>query len=107
MPSILNYSENIAIPCSGYHYYEQLSLTVQCTLYTTLYTTVHCILYRNGEWLVTELSQRPRSEKFTLICTINENFLIGPIGCQSVYTYCTFLLTSEANQYSKQPLEKY
>ena len=57
--------------------------------------------------IVTELSQRPRSEKFTSICTIDENFLTGPIGCHSVYTYCTFMLTSEANQYSKQHLEKY
>ena len=54
--------------------------------------------------IVTELSLRPRSEKFTAICTIDENFLTSPIGCHSVYTYCTFLLTSEANQYSKQPL---
>ena len=57
--------------------------------------------------IVSELSLRPRSEKFTAICTIDENFLTGPIGCQSVYTYCTFLLTSEANQHSRQPLEKY
>ena len=57
--------------------------------------------------IVTELSLCPRSEKFTSICTIDEHFLTGPIGCHSVYTYCTFLLTSEANQYSKQPLEKY
>ena len=56
--------------------------------------------------IVTELSLRPRSEKFTSIRTIDENFLTGSIGCHSVYTYCTFLLTSEANQYSKQPLEK-
>ena len=57
--------------------------------------------------IVTELFLCPRSEKFTSIFTIDENFLTGPIGCQSVYTYCTFLFTSEANQYSKQPLEKY
>ena len=57
--------------------------------------------------IVIELSLRPRSEKFTAICTIYENFLTSPIDCHSVYTYCTFLLTTEANQYSKQPLEKY
>ena len=57
--------------------------------------------------IVNELSLRPRSEKFTAIRTIDENFLTSPIGCHSVYTYCTFLLTTEANQYSKQPLEKY
>ena len=57
--------------------------------------------------IVTELSLRSRSEKFTSICTIDENFLTGPIGCHSVYTYCTFFFTSEANQYSKQPLGKY
>ena len=57
--------------------------------------------------IVTELSLRPRSEKFTAICTIDENFLTGPIGCHSVYTYCTFLLTTLANQHSKQPLKKY
>ena len=57
--------------------------------------------------IVTELSPRPSCEKFTSICTIDENFLTGPIGCHSVYTYYTFLFTFEANQYIKQPLEKY
>ena len=57
--------------------------------------------------IVTELSLRPRSEKFTAICTIDENFPTDSIGYHSVYTYCTFLLTSDANQYSKQSLENY
>ena len=36
--------------------------------------------------IITELSLLSRSEKFTAKCTIDENFLTGPIGCQSVYT---------------------
>ena len=38
--------------------------------------------------IVTESSPLPRSEKFTAICTIDENFLTGPIGCHS----CLYLL---------------
>ena len=91
MPSILNCSAKIAIPYSGYHYYEPLSLTV------------HYIGMENG--------YRHRGvstpKKFTTIYPIDENFLTGPVGCHSVYTYSTFLLTSEANQYSKYHLEKY
>ena len=50
MPSILNYSAKIAIPCSGYYYYEPLSLTLQCTLYTVQCTVynVHYIGMENG-----------------------------------------------------------
>ena len=77
MPSILNYSAKIAIPCSRYHYYEPLSLTVQSTLY---------IIYEWRMVIVTKLYLHPRSEKFTAIRTIDENFLNGPIGCHSVYT---------------------
>ena len=57
--------------------------------------------------IVTEAFLRPHCEKFTAICTIDENFITVitvPIGYHSFFT---FLLKSEANQYSKQPLEKY
>ena len=68
-----------------------------------------CALYRNGEWLSSQrrLCVHVVKTICTTISTIDENFLTGPVGCHSVYTWCTFLLTSEANQYSKYPLEKY
>ena len=47
MPSILNFSAKIAIPCSGYHYHGPLSLTIQCTVYNvqcTMYS-VQCTVY--------------------------------------------------------------